>query len=460
MNKNVKLFGCTVILLVAISACETDTLDPDPIPVPVPDPKLLYNEMIKSYNNEMVLKWDNAISLAIDNLSPPPPESRAYAMVTLAMHDALNNVVPKFETYALDNSRANPEGVSKEEVAKIADAAVAQAAHDVLVIVAPGWKSSADDLLVECLSKMEDSDFKEKGIGIGMEAAAAILQKRLNDLRPKFTTYDQGTGPGEYRSYIPFTLANPPAWPENAVYAPDWGNVVPFGITSGQQFRPGPPYPINSQEYASDYAEVKLLGCNECPNRTQERLDMGAFFIENSPSAMNRIARTFAIEGKFNGYETARLLALTHMVQADIHISVFEAKYFYNSWRPITAIREGENDGNDNTAGDPNWIIPQRQEVRTTPPTPSYPSSHAANGGAAAELFKLYFGKDKKSFTIASISLPETNRSYESFSQLAHDISLSRIYIGYHFRQDIIEGEKMGRLLAAFVYHNNLRELE
>nr|WP_281503871.1 vanadium-dependent haloperoxidase [Arenibacter sp. F26102] len=143
-----------------------------------------------------------------------------------------------------------------------------------------------------------------------------------------------------------------------------------------------------------------------------------------------------------------------------MHISIFDAKYFYNSWRPITAIRDGENDGNDNTPGDPNWIIPQRPEVRPTPPTPAYPSSHAANGGAAAELFKLYFGNDRKSFTIESISLPGTKRSYESFSQLADEISLSRIYIGYHFRQDIIEGEKMGRQLAEFVYHNNLMELK
>ncbi|MBC8767741.1 phosphatase PAP2 family protein [Arenibacter sp. BSSL-BM3] len=458
MKKNVKLFGRTVLMLLAISACEKDNLDEDPIPVP--DSKLLYNEMIKSYNNEMVLKWDNAISLAIDNLSPPPPESRAYAMVTLAMHDALNNVVPKYETYALDNSAVDLEDVSKKVVSQIADAAVSQAAHDVLVIVAPDKKTDADDLLVECLSKIENSGFKEDGIRIGKEAAAAILEKRAKDLKPMFDTSDQGTLPGDYRSYMPWAVPNFPIWPENAVYAPAWGTVETFGITTGKQFRPGPPYPINSPEYASDYKEVLSMGCNECPNRTQEQLDMGAFFIENSPSAMNRIAKSFAVKEKLNGFKTARLLALTHMVLADTHISIFDAKYFYNSWRPITAVRQGDNDGNDNTAGDPNWMIPQRPEIRPTPPTPAYPSSHAANGRAAAELFKLFFGKDKKLFTVESISLPGTKRNYTSFSQLASEISLSRIYIGYHFRQDIIEGEKMGRQLAEFVYHNNLRELK
>ena len=115
-------------------------------------------------------------------------------------------------------------------------------------------------------------------------------------------------------------------------------------------------------------------------------------------------------------------------------------------------------DGNDDTSGHPDWIIPQRPEVRPTPPVPSYPSSHAANGAAAAELFKLYFGTDKKSFASESISMPGVTRNYESFSQLADEISASRIYVGYNFGQSVLEGEKMGRQLAKFVFENNLRE--
>lgn len=456
MKKNVKLIGRTFILLIAMSACEPDNPEE---PINVPDLKSSYDQMIKSYDNEMVIRWDNAISSAIDNLSPTAAESRAYAMVTLAMHDALNNVVPKFETYALDNQAVSAEGFFNNQVKLMADVAVAQAAHDVLVIVAPDWKSNADDLLDESLSTIEESKFKDKGLEIGKEAASAILVKRQNDITPKFVTYPQGTLPGEYRSYMPFSLANPPAWPENAVYAPDWGNLAPFGMTSGKQFRPAPPYPINTQEYTADYEEVKKLGCNDCPDRTQDQSDIGAFFIENSPSAMNRLARTFAEDGEFNGWDTARLLALTEMIEADTHISFFEAKYFYNTWRPLTAIREGDNDGNDSTKGDPNWTIIQRPGVRPTPPVPTYPSSKATSGGAVAELFKLYFGTDKKSFTVESISLPDTKRSYESFSQFADEISLSRIYVGYNFRQGVEEGEKMGRQLAEFVYKNNLREL-
>lgn|SRR5690606_601745 len=456
MKKNVKFFGRSLVLLFVLGACQSDNMDDDgPI---VPPPESNFDKMIKSYNNEMVLKWNSAFSTAIDNITPTAAESRSYAMVTLVVHDALNNIVPKYETYAMDHIAVLSKEVSDKNIAQIADAAVAQAAYEVSIVVFPSWKDLADQLLAESLSKIEESALKSLGIEIGEQAAMAILEKRKNDIVPMFVTYDQGTLPGEYRSSMPFSIANPPVWPENAAYAPDWGNLEPFGMISGDQFRPGPPYQINSQEYTTDYNEVKNLGCNNCPDRTQEQLEIGTFFIENSPSAMNRLSRAFAVDGKFNGWETARLLALTAMVQADAHISVFEAKYFYNSWRPITAIRGGDMDGNEDTVGDPNWAIPQSPGVRPTPPVPSYPSSHAANGGAGAELYKLYFENDNKTFSSESLSLPNVTRNYTSFSQLADENSLSRIYVGYHFRQDVIEGEKMGRQLAEFVFKNNLRE--
>ena len=461
MKKNVKFFGCALILLFAMSACEKDDSNP------VPDPNSVYEQMIASYNNEMVLKWDGVISSAIDKTSPNPVESRSYAMVTLAMHDALNNVYPKYETYAMKNGTVITKTPSEKDFTEMANAAVAQAAYDVLIFVAPGWKAQADEIFDQYLTELalhaggigEITEVAAKGLEIGHNAASAILAKRQNDLRPAFVTYPQGTQPGEYRSYLPFTKANPPRWPENAVFAPDWGNLTPFGLNSGNQFRPVPPYPVNSPEYTADYNEVKRLGCNECPDRTQEQSDMGAFFIENAPSSMNRVAKIMVMDENMNGWEAARFLALTHMIQADALIAVFDAKYFYNTWRPITAIREGDNDGNDATVGDPTWINLKRPEIRPIPAIPDYPSTRAAAGAAGAELFKLYFGTDDKSFTIGSYSLPDAERSYTSFSQLANEISLSRIYVGYHFRNDVEQGEKMGRQLADFVYKNQLREL-
>ena len=159
-----------------------------------------------------------------------------------------------------------------------------------------------------------------------------------------------------------------------------------------------------------------------------------------------------------DGWETARLLALTHMAQFDAAMSSFEGKYHYNRWRPITAIRSGEDDWNWDTEGDPTWSI--LQAARATPPTPTYPSTHAEMGGAGAEILKLFFKKDDQEFTIGSYSLPDAERSFTSFSQFATECAVSRIYIGYHFRDDVVEGERKGRQLARYVFANNLNELK
>src|SRR5690606_5134318 len=286
MKENVKFFGRTLILLLAMSACEWDDFFDDG--TSDSNSKSVYDKLIGSYNNEMVLKWNNGFGSAIDNLTPTAAESRSYAMVSLVMHDALNNIVPKYETYALDNGIDLSEDITKNNIAQIADAAVAQAAHDVSIIVAPNWKDGADGLLVESLSKIEESTLKSMGTDIGKQAALAILEKRQKDSKPMFVSYGQGTLPGEYKSYLPFSMANPSASPEDGVYASDCGILVPFGITSGVQFRPGPPYQIYSPEYTTDYNEVKRLGCNDCPDRTQDQLEIGIFFIENSPCAIIR----------------------------------------------------------------------------------------------------------------------------------------------------------------------------
>ncbi len=458
MKNYVILFGTVLIFSFAFIACEKEKLDNTP-------PWYDGYRWGAKYDNSMVLKWNNAISLAIDNLTPSPAESRAYAIVTLAMHDALNNILPKYETYALNNNIRDRKLWNAVEFTEIANAAVAIAAYDALVAVAPHWKAQADLLLDQFYAEIgydfkEISDLTNQGFKVGKDAASAVLAKRKLDITPVFTTFPQGAIPGEYQSTMPFLRANSPAWPENAVYAPDWGKNVPFGISSSNQFRPLLPYKgLMDPRYAADYAEVKRLGCNECPGRTEEQSEIARFFIENSSSAINRLGRELAVLNGLDGMETARLLALSHMVVADAHISAFEAKYFHKLWRPITAIALGDQDDNDDTTGDPFWEIPKIPGIRPTPPVPAYPSSHAANGGAAAQLFKLFFGTDQMEFTVTSLSLPNVSRSYESFSQFAEDNSLSRIYAGYNFPTSVTEGEKIGRQIALYVFSSNLRVL-
>jgi hypothetical protein len=236
------------------------------------------------------------------------------------------------------------------------------------------------------------------------------------------------------------------------------GAFRPFGTETSDQFRARPPYSLDSPEYAADYDEVKSFGGNTSTERTQEQADMGLFFLDNVSNLLNRVARIMAVDEELDGWETARLMALIQMTQFDALLSSFEGKYHYNRWRPITAIRSGDADGNGETTGDPTWSI--LQAARATPPTPTYPSTHAETSGAGAEIFKLFFNKDNKPFTIESYSLPGAERYFETFSQFASECSESRIYIGYHFRDDIVQGGSNGRELAKYVFANNLRELK
>ncbi|MFD2513367.1 vanadium-dependent haloperoxidase [Pontibacter locisalis] len=450
-----------LLLLVSMGSCQKDELE-------FLNPKLsnsadvkgvqnFNNGMINSYSSEVVLQWNEFLSQAIDTKMPLPAEAKVYAMVTLAMHDALNNVVPKYETYALDNSGVDAGDISKKNIHAIADAAVSQAARDMIAQLASGSTAAADERLNEVLASIEDSDLKTRGISIGKAAAAAVLTKRANDFPLRFVTYIGGTAPGEYRvDYMPFVVANPPVWPANAAYAPNMGELTPFGIRSSDQFRDEAPHPLSSNEYLADYNEVKSLGCDACPLRTEEQTEIGAFWIESNASSMNRMARTLIEDRKLDGWEAARLLGLVEMAVVDAYIASFEGKAYYKFWRPVTAIRAGDSDGVDATVGDVTWT-----SSFFTPPTAEFPSTHAYAGGAAAAVFKSFFKSDHINMNVTSpYYLPGVERHLSSFSQMGHENAISRIYIGYHFRHAVVVGERQGRELGDYVFENNLRELK
>jgi hypothetical protein len=216
----------------------------------------------------------------------------------------------------------------------------------------------------------------------------------------------------------------------------------------------GQPYAINSSDYTKDFNEIKTLGAATGSTRTAEQTQIGLFWLENAPLGWNRIARNLAIQYHLDAWKTARLLALVQLAEADANIACFESKFFYNFWRPITAVRLAATDGNPNTAGDPAWDV----LAPPTPPIPDYPSNHATNGGAAAEVLKDFFEKDNISFDATSNSLPGITRHYNSFSQATRDNSLSRIYVGYHFRNAVMKGEEQGRKIGKWVIAHTLQE--
>lgn len=409
---------------------------------------------------EMVTRWNDAATYVVVRTMqlvaapriPPFRESHYYAMVNIAMHDALNNIVPKYKSYALNTRDKNADP----------DAAVAQAAHDVIAFffnklnpaanVTPQTiQDSIHNLLTKSLNSIPGGEAKTKGIALGTAAAQAIIQNRAGD---GFTTAQfaivQGTLPGQYRSTPPFTATG-------FYDSPGWGDVRPFSLQSSAQFAVPAPYAINSPEYTADYNEVKTMGCLTCTGaggRTVDQERIAKFWVESSALGWNKVAKAIIAQRNMDAWKTARLFALLQMTVADAYIACLKAKTNYMFWRPYTAILLGESDGNPNTAGDPMWQV----LVSPIPPIADQPSAHAAAGGAASVLLKNFFEKDEFDFSFESSSLAGLPRSFTSFSQAARENSLSRIFVGYHFRKACMDGEILGNNVGNWVANHALQE--
>ncbi|HEV2951119.1 MAG TPA: vanadium-dependent haloperoxidase, partial [Actinomycetota bacterium] len=328
-----------------------------------------------------------------------PQEARMYAMTHVAIHDALNGIDRRSRPYAVDlhtTRRTSP------------DAAVAAAAHDVLVSVLSSFAfflpadciaagvASVEADYVAALDAIPNGMAKTRGIALGQEAADAILALRASDgydTPPVDPNYQEGTAPGEYR----YTPGTPFA------FAPHLGeDLTPFALRDGSQFRPGPPYPLNSRRYAADVNEVQRLGGDDVTTpsaRTDEQTEIALFWVESSPLQWNRIARTVSRAEGLDAWENARLFGLLNIALTDGYIGTFETKYHYRFWRPVTAIRLADIDGNPATIADPTWT-----PLLPNPPIPDYDSGHAVEGGAASEVLRRFFGTDELSFSACSLT--------------------------------------------------------
>jgi hypothetical protein len=323
-----------------------------------------------------------------------------------------------------------------------------------------------DTWYTESLETVPDGPAKELGKALGHDAANAIIANRSTDNFAQANIQAPGPDgilPGEYRSTLPFSL---PGMPKiKALH--QWGTMMrPFVTESNSQFRPAAPYPVNSPAYEADYNEVKTKGGRVNHTRTADESEIGVFWVERCTIAWNRLARNIIVTKKMDAWKTARLFALLHTSMADGASGCFEAKYYYKYWRPETAVRLGNDDGNPNTAGDPGWL-PSNTETPNllnpalnvnTPPIPDYPSAHANFGGAAAGILLAYFGSDNISINETSNTLPGVVRTYTSIRQAARDNALSRIYVGYHFRNACLKGEAQGYAIADYVFAHSFRE--
>ena len=396
-----------------------------------------------------------ALASCIAPVENPLNESRMYAMTHVAIHDALNAIDRRSAPYAYDAHAQR--GASP-------DAAVAAAARDVLVPVlgqlqAPfsqacidAGVASVESDYAAALDAIPDGPPKQRGLAVGHAAAAAVLALRASDGADTTLLdfgFPQGTTPGEWI----FTPDRPFA------FAPGWAHVTPFVLDDATQFRPRPPYALDSRQYAADLNEVKALGGDGITTptaRSAEATEIALFWLESSPLQWNRIARTLAARQRLGPWESARLFGLLNMALADGYISSFDTKYHYRYWRPVSAIRAAADDGNPDTSADPTWT-----PLATTPPIPDYDSAHAVEGGAGTAVFHRFFGTDRLAFSTCSLTLPAgsscddaapVSRSYSTFTQAAEENGESRILIGFHFRKAVREGiehgQQIGRLAA------------
>ena len=397
-----------------------------------------------------VAKWNQLATDAVVKFNandaaggiPPMIESRMYAMAFSAAHDALNAIDARYQPYLTRGTSANASP----------DAAVAAAIHDVMVSQLPPLQADLDAAYNTALAAITEGESKTNGIALGKQMAAAITASRQSDGSASAQTpYVPGTAPGNYRFTAPFN--GPPF--NGFVALPAWGKVKTFVATSGAQFRSPPPYQVTDAAYTKDFNEIKSLGAANGSLRTSEQSEIGRFWLESSPLGWNRIAATLAKSRNLNGWDQARVFALVHLAVADSYISSFDSKYFYNFWRPVTAVNLADTDGNPDTTGDATWS----SFDPVTPPLPDYPSAHASSGGAAAAVLRGVFASDDIAFSQTSTTLPGVTRSYTKLSQAALENNASRIYVGYHFRLAVDEGLKLGDQLGKLAVQSRLQPL-
>jgi hypothetical protein len=353
------------------------------------------------------------------------------AMVHVAMCDAVNSAQPRYTRFvsaAPAAPNASPE------------AAAASAARHVLIQLVPAQKSKIDEAYAQSLTPIPDGSAKSDGIALGEQVAALILADRATDATNEPDTYRPITTPGVW---VP---TQPPLFPQYA-------RAKPWGLKSVDQFRPGPPPQLTSAVYARDYNETKELGGSKSTKRTEQQTDAVKFWTQaNFGPSWHEAARQLSPRKELSLADNARLFALLSMGIADSFITDWDAKFYYNFWRPVTAIRNGDIDGNDATERDASWT-----PLNVTPMHPEYPSQASIQGGTAAEVLENVFGTGPVLvFTATDSADPRLQRQFTSIGQMAEEQRMVRIWGGIHFRNTTEVSDQMGRKIAAYLISNDM----
>ena len=389
---------------------------------------------------DVVTSWNSAALAAIrTNSTSPPVASRALAILHVSIYDAVNGISRRHERYLVESTVQ----ASASEVA-----AASAAALRVLTTLFPAQTSQFTALHQTIVRAIKDGPQKRSGLAWGGLVADQILALRANDGSDAVVPAPVGKGPGVWEP-------TPPAFAPYLL--PQWGFVTPFVMESSAALRPNGQPPLDSAQWAADYNEVKALGAAVGSSRTADQSQIARFWAdgagtETPPGHWNHIAQDVAAAQRNSLEQNARMFALLNLALADAAICAWDAKYAFNFWRPVTAIRFGDTDGNDATAADPTW-----SSFIITPPFPDYTSGHSTFSGAAARVLARFYGRDDIAFVTGSDALPGVTRSFAGFAAAAAEAGASRIYGGIHYTSANQDGLAAGAAIGDFTFANVLQ---
>ena len=499
MKPGIMLLSCTILITLFASNTEAGTHRPPGTPLRYATQPGTYELPFRhrappAPDAIARLAWWNEAMLsanAVDHTPPlpglpavgaeqggPARTSRAFAIVQIAVYDALNAIYKRYPGYS---------GFLPAFADSSPDAAIAQAAHDTLLSLFPRQAGRLDAWLQADLARLPRGRAKFNGIDVGRRAASAILALRASD---GLYIGEPVVGQDYYVSSAPGVWRPDPVSRIPVALGAYWHNVQPFVLQSASQFRPPAPPALASEAYARAFAEVKELGGDGVvtpTRRSAEQTDIGIYWgydgaawIGTPPRLYNQIAIQLARKRSGDALELARAMALVNVAIADATMAVWDAKYAYDFWRPVTAIREasvgtsptGQGDGNQHTRADTTWTplgAPASNLVGPdfTPPFPAYPSSHAGLGSALFQMLRRLYG-EQTAFTFVSDELngitrdndgkvrPRRPRSFQSLSQAEQENGQSRIFLGIHWQFDKAEGINVGRNVADYAFERGL----
>jgi len=388
---------------------------------------LLLTAPMTAAAGNVITDWDEkAVGILQPGMTfPPPTVSRTMAILHVAMFDSVNSIEQRYKPYLVRLPSA-PD-TSKE-------AAAAAAAAAVLVKLAPDAAADMQSSLASYLATLPDGEAKSNGVKLGQEVAAKILEAREKDGASVADAYRPRTQPGVY---IPTPVTVGSQFP----------NVTPFALASPSQFRAKPPPSLKSAEWARDYNEIKDLGAKNSTKRTAQQTEDARFWLVVGPRAANPLPRQVVIAKNMNLLDSARFMALASVAAVDAIIAVFDAKYKYEFWRPITAIRNGDIDGNPATERDATW-----QPIDATPMHPEYPCAHCIISSSVAAVVQGLLGSDEiPEVALTSPFVPGVTHRFTNLRAYTDEVANARIYAGFHYRFSTVAGREMGQKIGAYV---------